>query len=137
MSSIALPIPDHGRGEFSGDAAAPVLFLDIDGVINAPEYNHRPAEAAVAALNLVLAWPDVQVVISSAWRVTDTILEIATQLEAWGVRALLGRIVGTTGYGLYRGGEVPRLVVVAERCVQRVRCDRDDAHERQPHRAGE
>lgn len=99
--SVALPIESRERGEFRGDPSKPVLFLDIDGVINAPEYRNAPAEAAVAALNLILAWPDVQVVISSAWRHLHPMREIVDTLESWGVRSLADRIAGATGFGIH------------------------------------
>lgn len=84
----------------------PVLFLDIDGVLNGHEYD-REAEsstlrpALVARLNRILAETDCAVVLSSAWRYmvlngAMTLNGFGYLLRTHGVR-IGGGLVGATG----------------------------------------
>jgi hypothetical protein len=88
----------------------PILFLDIDGVLNSDAYYRRGAydrdqrrfpqqfrgpvdHKAVAIVNKILRQSGAAVVISSAWRCDMPLKKIA---EILGSRGFKGRIVGAT-----------------------------------------
>jgi len=93
-----------------------VLFLDIDGILN--NYNHDSyrknhflpgrktptyCQLNVDAFNLITAaHPDVRIVISSSWRITNSLPKMRRYLRNWGVKG--GRIIDfTPSLGLLRG----------------------------------
>ena len=91
----------------------PIVFLDIDGVLNSTRWyaqlaSDRPRDAAtgeseilaglidpacVACLNRLLEQTGASVVVSSSWRKTHALDEIAMMLSARGFR---GQIIGAT-----------------------------------------
>lgn len=91
----------------------PILFLDIDGVLNGHVFNvHAQSNtinpACVAQLNRVIGDTDCALVISSAWRYmvlagSMTIRGFEHLLRTHGVKAQ-GRVIGTTGEGEEGGG---------------------------------
>jgi hypothetical protein len=86
--------------------SAPVLFLDMDGVLNGHDHDEgaesntlRPD--CVARLNRVLAETGCSVVMSSAWRYmvlngAMTLSGFGYMLRTHGIR-VPGRLIGTTG----------------------------------------
>lgn len=80
----------------------PLLFLDIDGVLNTPASCsiHRSNESflptAVAALLKIQTETGCEVVISSSWRMEDQHRQIAPAFEKNGLGAILPHIVGST-----------------------------------------
>jgi len=89
-----------------------ILFLDIDGVLNSEESRERVgtgsvfAESCIAALNHILMDLDVLMVITSTWRESWSLAEIARFLANAGTTPT--RVVGKTSYlsGQLRGAEI-------------------------------
>lgn len=97
----------------------PVLFLDVDGVLNSARFlrenpgafNHGNDEAgamdpvAVARLEQVLVRAGAVIVVSSVWRILNTVEQILDFLHRRGAPS--AKIIGTTPYLTgYRGGEI-------------------------------
>lgn len=93
-------------------AIPPILFLDIDGVLNSARFlRENPGAfdgrvlsqmldpAAVARLEQLSLATDMDVVVSSSWRIVFPLTSIAEALVAHG---FTGRIVGATGTGRNR-----------------------------------
>lgn len=79
-------------------AAAEVLFLDFDDVLNTAETltnGELFAAANVTALNAVLDRTDVKIVVTSMWRLGATLAELEALLVDAGVHAA-GRVIGST-----------------------------------------
>lgn len=84
----------------------PVVFLDIDGVLNGHEFNDAAQsttikQPCVAAFNYVLSNAKPEIVISSAWRYSVlcgsmTTLGFEILLRTHGVCGIVGKIIGTT-----------------------------------------
>lgn len=96
-----------------------VLFLDIDGVLNSAEYvlenpgcldtskDEVSAFDPIACLRLeqVLVRTGAAIVLSSTWRLTNTVEQVTDFLERRGVSS--AKIIGTTPYLTgYRGNEI-------------------------------
>jgi hypothetical protein len=79
-------------------SARPVLFLDFDGVLNSRRYfeatanNHLDTDAgaldpiAVERLNRVIDATEAEIVVSSAWRLINTVGSLQRTLRARGFR---------------------------------------------------
>lgn len=96
-----------------------VLFLDIDGVLNSARYVEEnpgcldPSKDEVNAfdptacsrLEQVLVRTGAVIVLSSTWRLTNTVKQVTDFLERRGVSS--AKIIGTTPYLTgYRGSEI-------------------------------
>lgn len=97
----------------------PILFLDVDGVLNSEAFFARQRgrgltiissrqelidPEAVAHLNrIVAAAPHLFVILSSSWRLGHTTEEVADWLKAAGYT---GELHGRTPRGISRGAEV-------------------------------
>lgn len=92
--------------------ASPILFLDIDGVLNSARFlRENPGAfdgrvlsqmldpAAVCRLQQLALTLDMDVVISSSWRIVFPLTSIAEALASHG---FTGKIVGATGTGRNR-----------------------------------
>ena len=99
----------------------PVLFLDIDGVLNGHVFHPQAQSntidpACVAHLNKVIADTDCALVISSAWRYmvllgSMTLKGFEHLLRTHGVNAK-GRVIGTTGRGEENGNHNDRVRLI-------------------------
>lgn len=88
------------------DPNDPVLFLDIDGVLNGHEYNEEAQSNGIRAdcvqrLNRVLGMTDCSIVLSSAWRYmvlrgAMTLQGFSYMLRTHGVRSPM-RLIGCFG----------------------------------------
>lgn len=81
----------------------PVIFLDIDGVLNNPATQQRSrrhervfSADAVVALRNILEQTGARIVISSSWREDETRDEIVPAFEKNGLGDFTGRIMGST-----------------------------------------
>ncbi len=93
----------------------PLLFLDIDGVLNSESWARRTAQRgvwgvdpdAVRHLNALLERSDAAVVLSSTWRRTYGLPETVVRLEDAGLQ-YAERFIGVTPHitGVARGYEV-------------------------------
>jgi hypothetical protein len=119
--------------------APPILFLDIDGVLNSARFLRENPGAfdgrllsqmldpsAVGRLQQLALATDADVVISSSWRIVFPLTSIA---EALAVHGFTGRIVGATGTGRnrksLRGLEI-QAWLEADRSAQDKICILDD-----------
>jgi len=66
----------------------PIVILDIDGVLCAPEYIRTPKPSTIVALNRILQTTKAKIVISSSWKICefmhDPILA-ELYLNSWGI----------------------------------------------------
>jgi hypothetical protein len=115
--------------------SAPVLFLDIDGVLNSARWfsarggpdtpdgltreEHQIDPAAVAVLNRILDATGAKVVVSSTWRLLHTPAAIHRILRR---RGFAGKIIGRTPnlsasapYGEARGHEIEAWLTAHDR----------------------
>jgi hypothetical protein len=93
----------------------PLLFLDIDGVLNSAvwfasmkerDWDRKPIHhmldpEAVRRLNFIIAATGAEIVISSSWRIIHPLTSIADALKK---RGFIGTIIGATGSGPGRRG---------------------------------
>lgn len=94
-----------------------IVFLDIDGVMNAPDARDDDPlplafrRSAVLALNRIVREADARIVISSTWRISTHAGDISLDGWGWllkshGVMPATGRVVGVTRMDEpSRGGE--------------------------------
>lgn len=99
----------QARHEQARLASKPIIFLDIDGVLNnqgcyrpgnVGKYGRNPDPQCIAALNSILDATGAEIVVSSTWRMGRTVEQLREMLTAWGVR---GRVVGATPTGCEEG----------------------------------
>lgn len=81
-----------------------ILFLDIDGVLNSEQYAHKVGDEwdnnqidpiAVARLNIITEITGASIVVSSSWRIGETLLSIQQLLKSFNIKA---NVVGLTKY---------------------------------------
>jgi hypothetical protein len=77
-----------------------IIFLDFDGVLlNRESFRHasgmkaKAAPSCVKALNRIIEQTGADIVVSSTWRIGNTVKKLAKILKGFGVR---GRVVGKT-----------------------------------------
>lgn len=84
----------------------PVLLLDIDGVIMAPEYIQKPTARSIEQLNRIIQETDCDIIITSAWKIVkmDYNKDKAEEyLRSWGVEK--PKVIGFTK-GFAHGEEI-------------------------------
>ncbi len=92
----------HSRFPSQMDAKDPILFLDIDGVLNttrscsAPGGREHFSSEAVIALKQILELSGTHIVISSSWREDHARLRIVPTFVKNGLEAFVHRIHGAT-----------------------------------------
>ena len=101
-----------------------IIFLDLDGVVNSHEFwgrrgkrapdmdwwTHQFDEAAIQLINLIVEKTGAKIVISSTWRILNTLPELRHMLS---FKGLVADIIDVTPRGhqsedgrIYRGGEI-------------------------------
>ena len=115
----------HSKGSVLNHMERPIVFLDIDGVLNSGQWYAQavPREeeptgwsllersidpACVERLNRLLQRTRAVVVVSSSWRKQHELSEIVSIIEARGFR---GEVIGVTpsdDSALSRGGEITK-----------------------------
>jgi hypothetical protein len=91
--------------------STPIIFLDIDGVLNNPGCyliasgsRTPPDPKCVEALNYITESSGARIVVSSSWRIGREVIELRELLIGWGVKA---PVISKTPYlGTMRGLEI-------------------------------
>jgi hypothetical protein len=85
---------------------SPVLFLDIDGVLNSlgsvlalGDPSHHLDPVSIGLLARVCKETDAQIVVSSSWRIGRTVAQLQNELDKLGAWALADRFIDRTGNG--------------------------------------
>lgn len=127
----------------SGGAVTPIVFLDIDGVLNSlgsvlalgnPSLHLDPVSIGLVAR--LCKETDAKIVVSSSWRIGKTVSALQNELDGLGAWALADRFVARTGDGHngHRGRQIHEWMQAhGERPYVIVDDDSDMLPEQQPY----